>query len=51
MITGCTSISAFASLGGIPVGNASGAMGLKISAITAGIKKYKPVIKKKEEAW
>ena len=38
-ITGCVSISAFASLVGIPIGITSSAIGLKICAITAGIKK------------
>ena len=44
-ITGCISISAFASLLGIPIGITSSAIGLKICAITAGIKKYKSIIK------
>ena len=47
-ITGCVSISAFASLIGIPIGITSSAIGLKICAITAGIKKYKSIIKKKK---
>ena len=47
-ITGSVSISAFASLNGIPVGITSSAIGLKICAATAGIKKYKPKIKKKK---
>ena len=47
-ITGCISISAFASLLGIPVGITSFAIGLKIYAITAGIK-YKSIIKKKKK--
>ena len=38
VVTGCFSISAFVSLIGIPVGNTSSAVGLKIFAITAGIK-------------
>ena len=38
-ITGCVSISAFASLLGIPI--TSSVIGLKICAITAGVKKYK----------
>ena len=38
-ITGCVSISAFASLVGITIGITSSAIGLKICAITAGIKK------------
>ena len=47
-IAGCISISAFASLLGIPVGITSFAIGLKVYAITAGIK-YKSVIKKKKK--
>ena len=48
-ITGCVSISAFASLIGIPIGITSSAIGLKICAITAGIKKYKSMINKKKK--
>ena len=40
-ITGCILISAFSSLVGIPIGVTSSAIGLKISAITVGIKTYK----------
>ena len=40
-VTGCFSISPFASLLGIPIGITSSAIGLKICAITAGLKKYK----------
>ena len=47
-ITGCVSISAFASLIGIPIGSASAAIGLKICVITGGIKKYKSIIRKKK---
>ena len=47
--TGCVSIPAFASLVGIPIGITSSAIGLKICAITAGIKKYKSIIKKKKK--
>ena len=46
-VTGCVSISAFASLVAIPVGIMSSAVGIKFCAITAGIKNYKSVIKKK----
>ena len=42
-VTGCTSISAFASLTGVPKGITSSEIGLKICAITAGIKKYKSI--------
>ena len=45
---GCISISAFASLTAGPVGITSSAVGLKLCAITAGIKKHKLIIKKKE---
>ena len=48
-ITGCISISAFASLIGIPIGNIIYARGLKISAIAAGIKKYKSIIEKRKK--
>ena len=46
-ITECVSISAFASLIGITIGITSSAIELNICAITAGIKKYKSIIKKK----
>ena len=39
----------FASLFGVPVGITSSAIGLKICAITAGIKKYKSIIKNKKK--
>ena len=45
-ITVCASIS----LVGILVAITSSAIALKICAITAGIKKYKPIIKKKKDA-
>ena len=48
-ITGCVPISAFASLVDIPIGITSSTIGLKIFAITAGIRKYKPMIKKKKK--
>ena len=46
-ITVCISISTFPSLIGIPIGNTSSAIRLKICAITAGIKRYKSIIRKK----
>ena len=46
--TGCVSISAFVCLVGIPTGITSSVIGLKICVITAGIKRYKSIIKKKE---
>ena len=48
-VTGCVSISAFSSFVGIPIGITSSAIGLKICLITAGIKKYKSVIKKNKK--
>ena len=48
-VTGCISISIFASLFGIPIGITSSVIGLKTWAITAGIKKYKPIIKKEKK--
>ena len=46
-VTGCVSISDFASLVGISIGIASSAVVLKICAIIAGTKKYNSIIKKK----
>ena len=48
-ITGCISISAFASLVDAYSKLVHSAIGLKICAITAGIKKYKSIIKKKKK--
>ena len=48
-VTGCISISAFASLVCVPVSITSSASGIYICAITAGIKKYKSIIKKKKK--
>ena len=48
-ITGCISISTFASLIGIHIGIVGSAIGLKICAIPAGIKNYKSIIKKKNK--
>ena len=45
-ITGCVSISAFASLVGIPIGITSSPIALKICVITTGIKKRKSINKK-----
>ena len=47
-VTGCISISAFTSLIGIPIWVTSSTIELKICAITAGIKKYRSIIKKKK---
>ena len=48
-IIGCVSISAFASVFDIPIRITSSAIGLKICAITAGIKKYKSIIMEKKK--
>ena len=45
----CVSISSFASLDSVPVFVTSSAVGLKTYGITAGIKKYKSVLKKKKK--
>ena len=50
-ITGCVSISAFASLVYIPVGMAYFALWMKICAIIAGIKRYKSIINKKKKKY
>ena len=47
-VNGDASISAFASLVGISIGITSSPIGLKIYVITARIKKYKSIIKKKK---
>ena len=47
-VSGCVSISAFASLVDIPIGIASFTVELKVFVITAGIEKYKSLIKKKK---
>ena len=49
-VTECISISAFASLVSIPIGITSSAIGLKMFAITAGIKKCKSMIKKNKKS-
>ena len=48
-VTGCVSISTFASLAFVPVGITSSVGETKVCAITAEIKKYKSVIKKKKK--
>ena len=48
-VTGCISISGFASSVGIPIGITSSAIVLKRCERTGGIKKYKSIIKKKEK--
>ena len=48
-VTGCVSNSVFASLVGVPASIATSAVELKICVITAEIKKYKSIIKKKNK--
>ena len=48
-IPGCVSISAFATLIDIPVWITRSAIGVKIYPTTAGIKKYKSIIKKSKK--
>ena len=48
-ITRCVSISAFASVIGIPIRITSSAKGLKICVIMTGIKKYKSINKKNKK--
>ena len=48
-ITRCVSISACASLVGIPIGITRSAVGLKICVITAAIKEHKSIIKKQKK--
>ena len=51
-LTECVSISAFASILGVPIVFNSSAVELKIFEITAAIKKYKLIFRKnKEEVW
>ena len=47
-VTGCVSISSFASLVGISVGVTSSPVGIKICATTGEIEEYKSIIKKKK---
>ena len=48
-VTVWVSVSAFASLVCVLVGITSSAVGINICAITAGIKRYKSIIKKKKK--
>ena len=48
-VTGCVSVSTFASLVGILIGITSSAATIKISAITEEIKKYRSILKKKKK--
>ena len=49
VVNSCVSISAFASLVGVPVGVSSFTVGLKIYAITAEIKNFQYIINKKRK--
>ena len=48
-VTGCALIFAFASLVYVTAGIRSSALGIKICVVTAEIKKYKSIIKKKRK--
>ena len=48
-VSGCVSISAFASLVAIPIGITNSATGSNNCVITAGIQRYKSIIKKKRK--
>ena len=50
VVTGSITISAFASLIGIPIGITSSEIGIKISVIAVGAKKYKSIIKEKKKS-
>ena len=49
-VAGCITISGFASLLVIPIGIMSSIIGLQFCSVTAGIKRYKLIIKKKKKA-
>ena len=48
-VTDCVLVSAFASLVGIPIDIASSSVRLKMYVITAGVKKYESIVKKKRK--
>ena len=50
-VTSCVLVCVFALLVCLPVGITSSAVELKICAITAGIKKYKSIIKKRKKKY
>ena len=50
-VTGCVLTFAFASLDCVTVGITSSAVGIKICAITAGIKKHNSIKKKKKKKY
>ena len=49
-VTDCVSIPGSASVAGVPVSTGSSAVGLKICALTAGIKMYQSIIRKKKNS-
>ena len=49
-VTDCVSIPGSASVAGVPVSTSSSAVGLKICALTAGIKMYQSIIRKKKNS-
>ena len=51
VVTGCISTSAFASLLGIPIGITVYTIGLKICAITVGIRFISQWLKKRRRKW
>ena len=50
VVTGCVSISALDSLIGVYIGITSSSIGLEICARTAGIKKYKSILRKRKRS-
>ena len=48
-VTDCVLVSAFASLVGIPIDIASSSVRLKMYVITARVKKYESIVKKKRK--
>ena len=48
-VSGCISISTFASLLNISIGNTTSDRGLKIGSVSAGIKTHKSIIKKNKK--
>ena len=51
IVAGCVSISEFASLVCVPADITCSTIGIKICAITAGIKKHKSIIKQKKKKY
>ena len=50
MVTGCVSISAFASLAGVLIGITDFAVESKIFSVTAATKKYQSIVKKRRRS-